>query len=166
LVDLAHVLPPPDLSAAIVRAFQMRLCPPDKVHAVAHTFRTRAGAADLTAVLAELKPEFESHLEEVLGGGLAAAGMTRLEPQFEIRDPSGHLVARADLADVITKTDIEADGFAYHGMPEQRARDERRDRALGRLGWMTVRCGTGDILHNLSATVADVIAIIRQREQR
>jgi hypothetical protein len=144
----------------------MRLCPLEKVEAVARTFRTRAGAADLTAVLAELQPEFESYLEERLGGGLHAAGLTRLEPQYEIRDDSGRLVARADLADVITKTDVEADGFAYHGLPEQRARDARRDKALGRLGWMTVRCSTEDIVRNLSETVSDVIAIIRQREQR
>jgi len=164
LVDLAQVLARADLSAALMRGLQLRLCPLDDVESLARVFRTRAGAADLAAVLAELSPDFESHLEVVLGGGLAQAGLTRLQPQYQIRDPSGSLVARTDLADVVTKTAIEADGFGCHGMPEQRARDERRDRALARLGWLTVRCGTNDVLHNLPETVADVIAIVHQRE--
>jgi very-short-patch-repair endonuclease len=164
LVDLAFVLGRPDLSKAIMRALQMRLCTLEKVETIAHIFRTRAGAADLAAVLKELQPEFESHLEAVLGAGLAAAGLTRLQPQYEIHDRTGRLVARADLADLATKTDIEADGFAYHGMPEQRHRDERRDRTIGKLGWHTIRCGTEDILRNLPETVADVVAIVRHRE--
>jgi len=164
LVDLAQVLAREDLSAAIMRGLQLRLCTLEKVQALAPVFRTRAGAADLAAVLVELSPEFESHLEVLLGGGLNRAGLTRLHPQYKIRDGSGRVVARSDLADVVTKTAVEADGFACHGTPEQRARDERRDRALARLGWLTVRCGTHDIVSNLAETVADVIAIVRQRE--
>jgi very-short-patch-repair endonuclease len=164
LVDLAFVLDRPELSAAIGRALQVRLCPLEKIEAVRRTFRTRAGAADLAAVLKEFHTGFESYLEVLLGSGLAAAGLTRLQRQYEIRDDAGRLVARADLADLLTKTDIEADGFAYHGMPEQRQRDERRDRALAKLGWHTIRCGTDDIVRNLPRTVEDIIAIIRRRE--
>jgi hypothetical protein len=35
--------------------------------------------------------------------------------------------------------DVELDGAAYHGAPHQRERDLRRDAALARLGWLTVR---------------------------
>jgi very-short-patch-repair endonuclease len=51
----------------------------------------------------------------------------------------GSRVAYLDLAFVAERVAVELDGAAYHGTPEQRERDMRRDAALSALGWIVLR---------------------------
>jgi very-short-patch-repair endonuclease len=67
---------------------------------------------------------------------------------------------RAFLAEMVA---VELDGAAYHGSPGQRERDVRRDTAVARLGWVTLRY-THQRLHNEpDAVIQEIIDILTQR---
>jgi very-short-patch-repair endonuclease len=67
----------------------------------------------------------------------------RLEPQVQLFDAVGRLVARYDLGDRKARVAVEADGRAGHeGMA---AKDRRRDRASRRQDWLTERATWFDI---------------------
>jgi very-short-patch-repair endonuclease len=159
IVDLAQVLDRRALTEAAEHAVRRRLCTVEQIDETAAALRGRAGLALLRKVVTELRPEFESHLEEVLDGGLRAAAVAGFRPQFEIRAVNGDVVARCDFADPLARLDVETDGFAYHASRVQQQADDRRDRRLLRMGWHTVRFTTDDVLRNLDATVREIIAI-------
>jgi hypothetical protein len=69
---------------------------------------------------------------------LLAADLPVPVVQHEICDPSGRVVARADLAYPDARVAVELDGFRWHGTPRGHARDQARARRLAALGWLVV----------------------------
>jgi very-short-patch-repair endonuclease len=65
---------------------------------------------------------------------------------------------RVDFAWPAAKLVVETDGGAFHDSPTDRARDERRDRALEHGGWTVLRFGWNDLRHRPTS----VRAILRR----
>ena len=73
------------------------------------------------------------------------AGLPEPERQYEIRDPSGRLVARADFAYPAAKLAIEADSRTWHTGRIRFEHDLARRNALTKLGWDVVHVTWGDL---------------------
>jgi hypothetical protein len=159
LVDLAQILSHDDAMAAFTSAIVQRLTTVNHVLCVAGELPHRAGTGLVRRLAYELSPEFESCLELELGRGLRVRGWTYWTPQLRIIDTSGRVLARADFGDPVTRTRLEVDGFAYHGLPEQQQRDKARDRLLARSGWLTLRFGASDIRDRLDQTLDEIGAV-------
>lgn len=106
--------------------------------------------------------ERESVGESRCGVAMAVAGI-RACPQVEVRDDSGHLVARVDWLVEGARVVVEFDGkvkFAS-GDPEVLWAEKRREDALRRLGYVVVRITWAD-LERPGAVAAKVRAAMRQ----
>jgi very-short-patch-repair endonuclease len=106
--------------------------------------------------------ERESVGESRCGVAMAVAGI-RACPQVEVRDASGHLVARVDWLVEGTMVVVEFDGkvkFAS-GDPEVLWAEKRREDALRRLGYTVVRITWAD-LERPGAVAAKVRVAMRQ----
>lgn len=110
-------------------------------------FPCLAGRAGLVELIGLVENGCQSELEiwgvrHVLRG----PGMPRFRQQYPVRLPFGTVHLDAAIPEL--KVAIEMDGAAYHGSPEARERDNRRDVALAALGWVVLRFGyrrlTGD----------------------
>lgn len=71
--------------------------------------------------------------------------MPGLEPQVELRDDRGRVVARFDLADRARRFAVETDGKAGHSGPVMVAKDRARDVRTERYGWCTERVTWFDV---------------------
>ncbi|MEM1332218.1 MAG: type IV toxin-antitoxin system AbiEi family antitoxin domain-containing protein [Actinomycetota bacterium] len=100
----------------------------------------------------------ESHPEVVLGDALARAGVRGIERQFGI-DLPGYGLARFDLAIPQHRWAIEVDVFPTHRETSGRRRDELRDRAAVRLGWIVSRLEPSDVGAGLPSTVDRLVAM-------
>lgn len=65
--------------------------------------------------------------------------LPRLEPQVELLDHRGQVIARFDLADREARLGIETDGLRGHSGDAMVAKDRRRDRRSDARGWTTER---------------------------
>ena len=54
------------------------------------------------------------------------------------------------------KLDIECDSHRWHSTPRQHARDEIRDKWLRRNGWITLRFGEHEVLHNVEVCIGEI----------
>jgi hypothetical protein len=77
-----------------------------------------------------------------------------VEPQFEVVDPDGVLVARVDLWVVGTTSAHEFDGDEHEKAP-RRVRDRRRDRRLDKAGYVRRGYTAGDVLHRAVTVLED-----------
>ena len=82
-----------------------------------------------------------------------------VEPQYEVFDSAGNLVARADLWLVGTRRLHEYDG-AWHDEAEARPLNVGRDRALGRIGWTRFGYVAADLTGNPRGILADADAAV------
>ena len=142
------------------------------------TRERRATAADLLAQL-HIRPELpgRSALAELLGfiaGGceseleifgvrhvLAVPGIPPCEQQYRLLLRDGPV--RLDAAWPDVKLAVELDGAAFHGSPEARERDLRRDAALAALGWVVLRFSYRRLMREPAACRAEILAAYRQR---
>jgi hypothetical protein len=92
----------------------------------------RRGRTALLAALPWVDGRAESTWETLLRLLHVVVGV-RVEPQLEVRDEDGGLVARVDLHVVGTTSDHEYDG-GHHREPEEHRDDLRRERRLSSLG--------------------------------
>ncbi|HEX3866735.1 MAG TPA: DUF559 domain-containing protein [Gemmatimonadaceae bacterium] len=61
---------------------------------------------------------------------------------------------------------VELDGAAYHGAPGQRERDLRRDAALARLGWLTVRYSHPRLHGDAGGVIEELADILARRRKQ
>ncbi len=80
-----------------------------------------------------------------------------LMPQYPV---GGYFV---DFAHPDTLTAIELDGFATHSNTEDVARDRRRQREIGILGWHVARFGGKEIYQDVGRCVKEVRELIQRR---
>ena len=82
---------------------------------------------------------------------------------------------RADFAIPQIKLAIECDGWAFHGTPDKRAKDQMRDAELAKFGWTTVRFSEVDLKENsegVQKTIATLVfklwkkALDEQKQQK
>lgn len=162
IVDLGMVLTQRQLEAALLSAVRRRATTASDVEAQAATLPGRAGLADVRAVTALWNPERESLLEDLLHGDLRAAVPDEVVRQHRVVDTRGRVIARVDAAIVKLRLAFEADGLAFHSTDEQLAADQRRDRALLRHGWLTVRFRE-DALADRAGVRREITALVERR---
>jgi hypothetical protein len=99
---------------------------------------------------------------ETLGRLALLPVLPNLEPQVQIRDGRGRLLARVDLGDPLLRLAVEGDGRATHGA--MAADDHRRDRALRAVGWWTERYTWFDVRCRAPALQRRIAAAAGQRQ--
>lgn len=142
LADCAGLLSTAALVCCMDDALRRGLVQPPELDALV---RRRAGTrsiATLRAAVAASDGRAEAPSESLLRLVLRPV-FPALEPQVQLFDDAGRLLARYDLGDAEARVAVEADGRAGHeGMV---AKDRRRDRTSRKQGWLTERATWFDI---------------------
>lgn len=164
-LDLARWVGGVDLVSIIEQAMRDGALDIEAMRAVAVDWRSprRRWIDDYLRALDRVLPgrAADSHLEVLLGNGLAAAGVTGLVRQFAI-DLDGFGRVRFDLAVPVSRWAIEVDGHPTHHDASGRRRDEARDRAAQRHGWTVTRIGPDAFGDALPATIDRLVALARR----
>ncbi|KLL11993.1 hypothetical protein FrCorBMG51_07685 [Protofrankia coriariae] len=105
----------------------------------------RRGAAARSSWWRHADGRAESPLETRLRLLLTDAGVAPEQLQWQVRDDSGRVVARLDLAWPSRQLDVEADGTSVHGGPVALYRDRHRQNLLTTLGWTVLRFTWPDV---------------------
>jgi hypothetical protein len=156
LVDCSSLLTPEAAVCVIDDALHRGLVQHDRLVSAAVGARGRPGAVALTAAVAVADGRAESPFE-TLTRLLLRPVLPDLEPQVELRDPEGRVVARFDLADRHRRFAVESDGTVAHAGPQMLARDRRRDERTEELGWRTERVTWYDVRCRPEQTRARVL---------
>jgi very-short-patch-repair endonuclease len=96
-------------------------------------------------------------VREVLRG----PGMPRFVQQHPVVLPFG--TVHLDAAVPELKVAVELDGAAFHGSPEARERDTRRDVALAALGWVVLRFSYRRLTREPESCRREILAVCRAR---
>jgi hypothetical protein len=120
------------------------------------------GRAPLTLLLGLIAGGCQSELE-VFGvlHVLSVPGLPGCAQQHRVVLPDGPVLLDAAWPEV--KLAVELDGAAFHGSPEARERDLRRDAALAALGWVVLRFSYRRLTRLPEACQAQIAAVYRQR---
>lgn len=120
------------------------------------------GTAKLRATMALADGRAESPMETRLRLLLYEGGLAAPQPQYQIRDHRGHLVARVDLAWPAARLAVEYEGD-HHRERDQFRQDVARVNALHRHGWKVLRFSADDVLRFPQDTVLAVAAELAKR---
>ncbi|MBK5307567.1 MAG: hypothetical protein JJD92_12830 [Frankiaceae bacterium] len=166
IVDLAQLLDERTLSAVLLSAVRKEKASAADVAAAAEPLGGRAGLAMLSRVVGLWTPERESLLEDGLHADVthAADGLV-VERQYDVRDRSGRLLGRADVAIPEVRLAFEADGLLFHSTDAQIAADQRRDRQFMGTGWQTARFREGSF-EDRALVRRDIAAIVDARRRQ
>lgn len=156
--DLATVLP--ELDAVWCADDALRRGLVTRVELIEQGARHARGGGPAAARIAAADGMAESALETAGRLALAAAGVRLPEPQHEVRDGTGRLVARVDGAYPELRLALELDGASVHSAPEAVFRDRRRQNELHLLGWRVLRFTWWDVVHDPARFVATVRAAL------
>ncbi len=110
--------------------------------------RGRPGTQLFRTALADRDPDAtlsESERERLLFRMLRRHGFPTPVPQYEIRDESGNVVARADFAYPDLKIAIEYDSYQEHTGKVALVRDSARRNAVVALGWAPIAATADDL---------------------
>jgi very-short-patch-repair endonuclease len=109
----------------------------------------------------------ESPIEEMLASALRTkmTGPQILVLQHRIKDESGKIVSRADMAFPEERLAIFCDGARYHLEPNQWKRDLRQRRELTRLGWRFLAYSGSEIVHDVQHCVRDIMSHLMETPQ-
>lgn len=116
--------------------------------------RRQAVALRRAAALADGRAESPN---ETLARLLLQPSLPGLVPQVPLLDGRGRLVARFDLGDEQRRFAVEADGKRGHSGEVMRAKDGRRDKRAGRVGWATERVTWSELRTRQDATLRRVV---------
>lgn len=156
LNDLARVTAYPQLLVLADRALRTGLATPLALDSVATAVPRRARAA-----LQDADGLAESPFESLVRAELAQAGLPAPVLQHLVRDPSGRVVARVDLAWPTYRLAVEADGAEVHTGTAALRSDLRRQNLLVAAGWTPLRFTWADL-----GTIASVVAAALTRARR
>ncbi|KUL27669.1 DUF559 domain-containing protein [Actinoplanes awajinensis] len=109
----------------------------------------------LKTVLSLADGRAESPMESRLRLLLHDGGLPAPQPQYEIRDSLGRLIARVDLGWPAARVAVEYEGD-HHREREQFRRDISRAQAIQRQGWTILRFTANDVLRLPRETVLAV----------
>ena len=146
-------------------ALHRQLLSPSALADVARTERGRPWGRrlQLAADAADGRAEAPT---ETLARLLLLPVLPGLVPQVELFDRGARLVARFDLGDERLRLAVESDGKRAHAGPVMAARDHRRDRRAGALGWTTERCTWFELRREQAQLVARVVATAERLRRR
>lgn len=133
LLDLAAVLPPDRLDAALERARSTRLVTPPAIHAAMERCPKRRGSATLRRLLADRPTLTRSRAERLLLDLVARSGLPRPETNVRIGAYEVDALWRRE------RVVVEIDGYAFHADRRAFERDRRRDAELQARGHRVLR---------------------------
>ena len=159
LFDLAAVVSPDHLEAALHEAEVRRLTSPTSLHALVARYRGHRGVQAVNNVLARHRaigaPIPTNILERRLLALLDAYHLPR--PQINRISDSGELDATWPEHRLI----VECDGFATHGTRKAFEADRARDRELVVAGWRVVRITWRQLADDPDAIAQQLAALLR-----
>jgi very-short-patch-repair endonuclease len=159
LLDLATVLPSPELERAIARADRSGLVPPSDLLERARACAKHPGALTIRRLLEnDQSPAFTRSEAEARLLDLVRRGRL-LRPQVNAR-LNGYEV---DLLWAVDRLVVEVDGFAYHSSERAFTNDRRRDAALTAAGFRVVRITWNDITKQPEATLVMLAQALARR---
>jgi very-short-patch-repair endonuclease len=166
IIDLASVLPEPELEHALDSAIRKRMTTLEIVVKRAESLaaRGRRGTVLLHRVLGRRLPGEsgpESVLERKLLRVLEDGGLPRPIPQYRVYR-NGRVIARLDFAYPDLKIGIEADGFAYHSSRLAWEHDRARRTELTSVGWHLLSFTWDEVEKRPAVVAARVRAARRQ----
>lgn len=106
----------------------------------------------------------DTWFERLVERCLAIPGLPPWYPQYEVRDESGRLLGRPDLACPALLLGVEAHSRAFHFGQRAEALDERRDNRLAAAGWHLAYLGWYDT--ESPAAVAEMIGAMARTRAR
>jgi very-short-patch-repair endonuclease len=165
IVDTWSLLDGPDQRAPAIFAVAERMTTPARLLREAASNQNRRGRASPLALCSALADGCRSELE------LWGLWHVFDDPRFSaaVRQLPFRLDGRTVYADVAferEKVIVELDGATYHGSPDRRAQDVRRDAALAALGWVVLRF-TCQRLHAEPEVVRrEVLAVLEIRRRQ
>jgi hypothetical protein len=147
---------------AVLRATRERRVSATQLAAELPAVPRLPGLAALVELMALTASGVHSYLEILGVRALSGvAGPPRPQLQYRIVLPDGPV--RLDAAWPEARLAVEFDGAAFHGDPEARQRDLRRDAALAALGWVVLGFTYADITERPRVCAAQVVAVYRER---
>ena len=166
LVDLCGQIPEVDCMAVLDHL----LGPGDgtlraEVHARAVQLRRGRKAVDrLIALTAQgAETAFRSWLERHTGGLFIAGGLPAAAWNVDLHDADGTMIGIGDAVWAEHRVVVEVDGLRFHATPDQRRRDNRKDRRLAANGWLVLRFTWLDLMERPKDVVAEVRAALAGR---
>ncbi len=156
LLDCAELLTLEAAVCAVDDALHRKLVSTEDLAACVGTRSGKPGVMRFASVvsLADGRAEAPS---ETLTRLLLTPVLPDLEPQVQLFDDRGRLVARFDLGDRTRRLAVESDGKAAHSGAAMVAKDRRRDDRTERCGWWTERVTWFDVRRLREQTVARVL---------
>ncbi|MGY1742290.1 MULTISPECIES: endonuclease domain-containing protein [unclassified Blastococcus] len=148
--------------AAVITAFRRRLVTAPELRRELARRPELPGRAALFDLLGMVAAGARSELE--IWGMLHVTEVPGLPPcrrQHRVLFPHGH--ADLDAAWPEARLAVELDGAAFHGSPEQREHDLRRDAALAAAGWLVLRFSYRRLTREPDACRAQIAAVYRTR---
>lgn len=143
LVDLSRSLSAEAAVCAVDDALHRGLVRPDQlVEAGARHGAPGSVALQRAASLADGRAESPA---ETLTRLVLRPVLPALEPQVQLHDRSGRVVARFDLGDRDRRLAVESDGRTAHAGTAMVVKDRARDLRAERLGWWTERVSWYDV---------------------
>ena len=127
---------------------------------IAFTARAQQAPACCCEQLARLPFEGrvpDSWFEELLALCLHDPEIPPIELQYPIRDDTGRVVAKTDIAIPSVRLGLEAHSRRFHFGPDAEPLDEQRDLAAGTCGWDLQYLGW-----NATRQPAEVLAIVKR----
>jgi very-short-patch-repair endonuclease len=157
LVDLATVLGPNRLEAAVNEACVLDLTDPDSLRAALEERKGQPGVPALRALLDRHTFRLtDSELERRFLGIVRRAGLPLPETQVK-------LAGRVDFVWSELGLVVETDGWRYHRTPSQQARDNRRMQAHARAGRTAVRFSHYEIRYEPAHVQRTIAAVLGRR---
>jgi REase_MTES_1575 len=147
---------------ALLRATRERRVRPEEVAAEVSRRPNLPGRSELLELLRLITGGSQSELE-IFGVRhlLSIPGLPAPRQQHRVLLPDGPVFLDAAWPGV--KLAVELDGAAFHGSPEARERDLRRDAALAALGWLVLRFSYRRATRDPEACRRQIAAVYRQR---
>lgn len=157
LIDLSGLLTAEAAVCALDDALHRELVTTDELRGAVLARAGRPGSISLAAAVEDADGRAESPAE-TLTRLLLLPVLPGLEPQVQLKDPRGSIVARFDLGDRSRKLAVESDGKAGHSGAAMVAKDRRRDARSEAYGWWTERVTWYDVRQRQAETKARVMS--------
>ena len=151
--------------APVIAAVGDRRSTVDRLFAEASSIPNLRGRSKLLGLLDLLRDGCRSELE--VWGYLHVFGHPELpDPRRQLQLKLGARTIYLDVAYEAEQVNVELDGARYHFGPVHRERDMRRDAALAKLGWLTIRFSHDRLVTDTDQLRRELLAILVQRRRQ
>lgn len=151
---------------AITRLLGKHLATLEQIAAVADERGSFPGSARLRRVLkAFAGKSSHSGTERTLKKALAEIGIHAADEPLDLYGPDGRWLGQADIPIMDIRLDVEVDG-PHHLLPEQQAKDRRRDRDFKGIDWSVVRYLSYEVNEDLTSVVRQVKSLVDDLRSR